>query len=216
MFNKTAKVLSKPTHNPVAVANEFVALAAVDRIVDINPAKLHALVYMAQGWHLGVNSNPLLNGRVSAWRDGVFVPELREAGCWGTKRVETPISVVSMDDARGIMAEQTPRMPSKHADLKTVEAVWKLYGRLPSFDLVRVTKEVASPWDLIWNDEERPNDEPKVIPNATMKIFFKQLADKRRSKVAGITETLRLHPTAGIDQTQPMLETPDPNRLRAV
>lgn len=213
---KTPKPLNKPTHNPVAVANEFVALAAADHTIDVNPAKLHALVYMAHGWHLGINGHPLLNGRISAWRDGIFVTELREAGCWGTKRVDAPIAIVSVDAARGMMAERTPRMPPKHADLKTIVAVWKLYGRLPPFDLVRVTKEVASPWDLIWNDEERPNDEPKVIPNATMKIFFKQLADKRRSKVAGITETLRLHPTAGIDQTQTMLETPNPNRLRSI
>lgn len=213
---KFAKIVSAPTFSPVAVANEFVALAGPDRIGDITPAKLHALVYLAHGWHLGVKGHPLLNGRVSAWRDGVFVAELREAGCWGTKRVETPLTLLTMDDARGMMAEQTPRMPVRSLELKTVHAVWKLYGRLPSFDLVRITKEAAAPWDLIWNDEERPNDEPKVIPNATMKIFFRELAGKRRSKIGGITETLRLHPTAGIDQTQPILETPDPDRLRAV
>jgi len=213
---KTAKVLDKPVHSPIAVANEYIALAANDRIHDVNPAKLHALVYLAHGWHLGITGKPLLEGRVMAWRDGVLVHELRESGCWGTKRVEAPLSLVTMDDARGMMAERTPRMPPKHADLKTVEAVWRLYGRLPSFDLVRVTKEVASPWDLIWNDEERPDDEPKPIPNATMKIFFRELSNKRRNKAGGITETLRLHPTAGIDQTQPVLETPDPNRLRAI
>lgn len=213
---RSPKLLSKPTYSPVAVANEFVALAATDGISDINPAKLHALVYLAHGWHLGINGYSLLNGRISAWRDGVFVTELRESGCWGTKRVEQPVTQVSMDAARGMMSEQTPRMPPKSDDLKTVGAVWRLYGRLPSFDLVRVTKEVASPWDLIWNDEERPDDEPKIIPNATMKIFFRELASKRRSKIGGITETLRLHPTAGIDQTQPILEVPDPDRLRAI
>ncbi len=213
---KSPKIIQKPTYSPVAVANEFVSLASIDRIADLNPAKLHALVYLAHGWHLGIEGHPLLNGRVSAWRDGVFVSELREAGCWGTKRVEKPISMVSMDDKRGLMVEQTPRLPLRSNDVKTIGAVWKLYGRLPSFDLVRVTKEVASPWDLIWNDEERPDDEPKVIPNATMKLFFRELASKRRSKIGGITETLRLHPTAGIDQTQPILEVPDPDRLRAV
>lgn len=205
------------THSAVALANEFLAIADAERVQDLNPSKLHDLVYLAHGWHLGIEGVPMASGNFYAWRDGVLAPALREAGCWGTKRQAGLVALIKMDEARGMMVEQTPRVPPKDPVHRTLQAAWKLYGRLPPFDLARVTKEAGAPWDLIWNDEERPNDEPKMIPNATMKIWFKELAAKRRSRAhLGITDTLRFHPTVGLDATQPMLETPDPDRLRSV
>lgn len=205
------------THSAVALANEFIALGQDHRIPDLNPPKLHDLIYLAHGWHLGIEGVPMVTGNLYAWRDGVFAPSLREAGCWGSKLFDGFVHIIQMDDARGLMVEQTPRVPPKDGAHRTIQAAWKLYGRLPPFDLSRVCKEAGAPWDLIWNDEERPNDEPKLIPNATLKIWFKELAAKRRSRTQlGITDTLRFHPTVGLDATQPMLERPDPDRLRSI
>lgn len=205
------------TYSAIALANEFIALADAERVPDINPSKLHDLIYLAHGWHLGIDGVPMATGNFYAWRDGVFAPTLREAGCWGTKRLSGFVALIQMDDTRGVMVEQTPRVPLKDPIHRTLQAAWKLYGCLPPFDLARVTKEAGAPWDLIWNDEERPSDEPKPIPNATIKIWFKELATKRRSRAQlGITDTLRFHPTVGLDATQPVLERPDPDRLRSI
>lgn len=213
---KTPLPMTAPL-SAVAVANELAALALAARVTDLSPSKLHDLVYLAHGWSLGVAGKALIAGAIHAWRDGVFAPELREAGCWGTKRLDGWVTTLVTDAARGVMVEQTPRLPPKDPAHKTLAAAWKLYGGLSPFDLSRITKEAGAPWDLIWNDEQRPDDEPKPIPNATLRLWFRELAAKRRGKAQlGLTDTRRFHASVGLEATQQMLEQPDPERVRAV
>lgn len=203
-------------HSALAVANYFVEAARRDGVKDLTPAKLHGLVYLAHGWLLGAAGQPIINGRVMADRDGVFMPELREAGCWGTKNVVEPVARFELDPARGVMAERSPVLAPNDPVMPALHWVWKTYGAMPSFKVAQHVREVGSPWDLIWNDEERENDEPKLIPNGTIKLWFKDLSSKRQ--VQGTHQKLtdaqvsERHPKLG--DTQNMLARPDPNRLR--
>lgn len=205
-------------YSAVAIANFFVRQAAKDGVRDLSPAKLHALVYFAHGWRLGVIGRSMVNGGVKAHRDGVFVPELREAGCWGTKRVEGLIAVVKLDETRGLMTEQTPELAADDPALASLEWVWKTYGRVPPFELARMTKEVGAPWDLIWNDEERPDDEPKTIPTGTVRLWFRELSARRRreSQQQALSGAQQRESAPALEETQQLLEQPNPDRLRSI
>ena len=195
-------------HNPLAIANYFILRARGENLRDFSPARLHALVYLAHGEWLGAQGKPLLSGTVSAHRDGVFIPELREAGCWGTRAIEEFISVVGLDQARGMMTEQKPVLPPGDPSLKSLDGFWKALGKLDSFQLSKLIMTAGSPWDLIWNDEERPDDEPKLIPNGTIKVWFQAQKAGRGSKPGAGSKTRP-------DRTQRLLATPDPERLRS-
>lgn len=193
-------------HSAVAIANHLIACAKRDGVVDLNSTKIHHLVYIAHGWHLGVRGGPLIAGRVMAHRDGVFINDLRESGCTGTKRVEAPIAVVETDEARGVMVESQPVVPPGDPAVPALEWVWRTYGRLTPYELSSFAREHGSPWDLIWNDERRDDDEPCPIPNGTIRAWFREQVAQTPGASEGV----------GYDETQTLLEKPDPNRLRAV
>lgn len=206
-------------YSAVAIANYFVARTAQDGVRDLSPAKLHDLVYLAHGWRLGIIGQSMIKTAVHAHRDGVFIPELREAGCWGTKRIESLVSVLRMDAARGMMIERSLELADNDPAGASLDWVWKTYGRLPPFEMSRLTREVGAPWDLIWNNEERTDDEPKLMPNGTIRLWFRELSAKRRQQEKGkmkLTSTQQFEASPNLEDTQQMLERPDPDRLRAL
>ena len=203
-------------YSALAIANHFVQTAQAENIKDMTPAKLHGLVYCAHGWLLAAAAQPLIHGAVMADRDGLFVTELRDAGCWGTRNVTQLVTVVRMNPARGLMEELTPLLPPKDPVLPALQWVWKTYGKLSSFQVGKHLKEAGGPWDLIWNDEERPDEEPKEIPNTTIKLWFRELSGKREAQAhhGKLTSTQRSERKPKLESTQRLLARPDPNRLR--
>ena len=73
-------------YSVIAVANEFLRRARESYRV-LSATQLHELIYCAQGWHLVVAGMPLIGGPVAAHRGGVYIPDLRVAGCWGAPEV---------------------------------------------------------------------------------------------------------------------------------
>lgn len=201
------------TYNALAIANYFFLRARSTHVRDLSPVKMHALVYLAHGWHLGETGKPLIDGRVSANRDGVLLPDLREAGCWGTKAMSDFVSVLRMDEARGVMVEQKPMLPAGAAVTTLLDWVWKTYSKLTLFELTQQVTRPGGAWDLIWNDEERPDDEPKLIPVGTIRLWFQELKHGKRGSTTGrkLTDTQRRK----LEKTQRILAKPDPDRIRS-
>ena len=56
-----------PNHNALAIMNEFVERA---RPVNLPQMKFQKLVYMAHGWNLAINNDPLVSNRIEAWDGG--------------------------------------------------------------------------------------------------------------------------------------------------
>jgi uncharacterized phage-associated protein len=196
--------------SPVAIANYFIAQASQHGVRDFPATKIHDLVFMAQGWHLGAHGKRLFEGAIMAARDGILIPDLRDAGCSGGRNCGEPLSVYATDDTRGMMTEQTPEIPADSPLVKTLTWVWQTYGHLAAYEISRFTREPGGPWDLLWNDEERPNEEPRQIPTGTTKLWFRE----QLRGMPGVGHLLGADPEAA--QTQSVLERPDPNRLRKV
>jgi uncharacterized phage-associated protein len=197
-------------HSALAIANHFIQ-AALDQDLasrDFTPAKVHGLVYLAHGWLLGSAGAPIIKGQVMADRDGVFIPELRDAGCTGTKNVTALVSVIEMDDKRGVMVEHTPQITRQNPTVSALAWIWKTYGPLSSFSITQHIKESGSPWDQVWMQARRANDAPRQIPNATIKAWFHQLQGRRadQSKECKLSKTQQLERRPkGLDRTQQLL-----------
>jgi len=203
-------------YSALAIANYFVALAQAEGVKDMTPAKLHGLVYCAHGWLLAAAAQPLVRGAVMADRDGVFLSEMKDAGCWGTRNVTQYVNVVRLNPTRGVMEELTPLLPAKDPVVPALQWVWKTYGKLSSFQVGKHLKEAGGPWDLIWNDEARPDEEPKEIPNTTIKLWFRELSGKRDAQAGHhvkLTDTQRSERRPKLESTQRLMRT-DPHKIR--
>lgn len=200
----------------LAIANHFIALARKYKIRELPPVKLHGLVYFAHGWWLGLTGKHLLDNAVRAARAGVFVPELREAGCWGTRNTDGWLGFTKMDEGRGLMTEITPRLPHEDPAVRLLAWVWDIYGTLQAFEISQQIRAVGTPWDLIWNDEGRQENDSALIPNGTVRLWFQALSDRYRSEGRALPEVPEHAVRPQMSSTQPTLVTKpdDPNRLR--
>jgi uncharacterized phage-associated protein len=156
-------------YSAVAVANEFLRRAR-ESYRTLSPTQLHELVYCAQGWHLVVAGAPLISGPVAAHRGGVYVPDLRIAGCWGAQ------AVAGLLHEEG-NASTFPRVEDGTPARFTIDHVWEDYGPLSRYDLTRLTLAPTGPWDQVWNVDERHDS--VLIPNRLLREWFGQVATWR-------------------------------------
>jgi uncharacterized phage-associated protein len=153
----------------VAVANEFLRRARESRQV-LSATQLHELVYCAHGWHLVVAGQPLISGPVAAHRGGVYIPDLKSAGCWGVGPVQGLLHLV--DDVQTF-----PRVEAGTPARFTIDHVWDDYGPLSRYDLTRFTLTEKGPWDQVWNADGR--HESALVPNRLLREWFGQVATWR-------------------------------------
>jgi uncharacterized phage-associated protein len=194
-------------HNALAVANYFIQAAKSGGLAtrDFPPSKVHGLVYLANGWMLGSAGTSIVAGKIAADKDGVFIPELRDAGCAGTKNVTELVSVIKMDEARGVMTEQTPMLTPQNATVQALAWIWKTYGPLSSFRISEHIKEPGSPWDSVWHQPGRKGEEAQPIPNAMIKAWFRGLQGKRaeQERHCKLSQTQKLEKTSKFEKTLP-------------
>ena len=208
-MNKKVEIRS---FNSVAIANNLVARAQRGKRTDLSGNKLQDLVYLAHGWHLGLTAKALISQRVYAGHDGVFIPELRDAGCWGGNKVLEPISQIVMDSQKGVMTEHIPQLPANHPVLAVMARIWAIWGQMSAYELRDFVREHGAPWDLIWNDEDRTDDEPQLVPTGTIRLWFMgYVASEERKALAAAARK-----NNNIGDTQQLLVSPDPGRLRVV
>ena len=152
-------------YGAVAVANEFLRRARESHRV-LSATQVHELVYCAQGWHLVLTERPLISGPVAAHRGGVFIPDLRVAGCWGAEPVQGLIHEVSNDAL-------FPRLDASSPVQLTIDHVWEDYGPLSRYELTRFTLTEKGPWDQTWNTDARRDS--FLIPNRLLRGWFGQV-----------------------------------------
>lgn len=123
-----------PAYDPRAIANEFLRLNGGP----MNQIKLQKLVYIAHGWNLAINREPLVAGRIEAWDGGPVMRliwnHLRDFGynvaghLFGGTSSE-PYSAELSDGERNIISH-----------------VWGKYGQYSGIELSEMTHEPGTPW----------------------------------------------------------------------
>lgn len=79
-------------HSPIAIANEFIRRAVKDGH-GLDQMQLQKLVYIAHGWNLAVNGEPLVDEAPIAAPYGISFPSLSAAlVSYGSDKIKTEIT----------------------------------------------------------------------------------------------------------------------------
>ena len=124
-------------HSAKAIVNEFLRR----RKDTAWPQQMHIqkLAYIAHGWNLAINGEPLIDEQPQAWDNGpVFRSvwdHIRDFGYRGENN--TLVDPVSREEIK------TDLSPSEK---QIIDAVWKRYGPISASKLSDMTHEPGTPW----------------------------------------------------------------------
>lgn len=133
-------------HTSMAIANQFLDLQGGE--TGLTQMQLQKLAYIAQGWNLAINGEPLISEDVQAWDNGPVFRELwdhvtRYGSAFITKRI-------SPSDRPSMFSKEQSKEPYKaqltDSEKKVIEHVWKRYGRYGAFQLSKMTHQPETPW----------------------------------------------------------------------
>ncbi|MBC7652796.1 MAG: SocA family protein [Deinococcales bacterium] len=153
--------------NSLAIANYFVK-KSLDEGIELTPMKLLKLVYIAHGWYLGINDEPLVNEGVQAWKYGPVIPTVyQEFRGYGNSQ----IGKLAYDFDNGMQV--VTLMPNKD---KTdfLDKVWDVYKGYNGLQLSTLTHQIGTPWDIVWNNENGKLKSSAIIRNNLIEEHYKQ------------------------------------------
>jgi uncharacterized phage-associated protein len=172
-------------YDPKAIANYFLS-AAEAKGESLTPMKLQKLVYFANGWHLALKDEPLINEQVEAWPYGPVIPSLhRTFRRFGdqpiTGRAIRVLTKSDSDDRWSIYRSKSEpsidELPEQAEFTKAfLDRIWDLYGHYTAIQLSNETHRPGSPWDVI--SQKYSGEIPKRtdIPAELMTEHFRSLA----------------------------------------
>lgn len=126
-----------PNHSAKAIANEFLRR----RGSDAGPPQLliQKLAYIAHGWNLAINGDPLIVEAPEAWDNGPVYrsiwEHIKEFGYGGPNCTLT-------DPKTGAVIEEALTQNEKNI----VDHVWSKYGSMSASELTAITHQKDTPW----------------------------------------------------------------------
>jgi uncharacterized phage-associated protein len=170
-------------YDPKAIANYFLKVAE-EQGEPLTPMKLQKLVYYANGWHLAINDEPLINEQVEAWSYGPVVPSLyHEFRRFGDQAItEQAFDMVTESDDPWEMAlvrlEPTIDDRPNHADFARafLDRIWETYSGYSAIQLSNETHRPGSPWDTVRKQYNGAIPKRTDIPSDLMKEYFRALS----------------------------------------
>ncbi|NYZ24121.1 SocA family protein [Azospirillum sp. ROY-1-1-2] len=147
-----------PLHDARDVANQIIRRAAMHRRT-LTPMQVLKLVYMSQGWMLGLYGRPLFSQSVEAWQYGPVIPDVYHAlKGYGSSPVLATINC-----------------PQEHYDpqeIDIINQVVDIYKDWNGIELSNWTHQPGSPWHTTWHINGRNS----TIPIDTIQAYFNRLA----------------------------------------
>lgn len=135
--------------NALSVANYFIDLAHEEG-KDLQLLGLVKRVYIAHGFALALSGHGLLDPRfdkVEAWKYGPVIPSVYHSFKRFKSNPITEKAVVLELDENNQPTFPTPTLYDKD-DIAVVEMVWKRYKSFSGSELVDLTHEEGTPWQL--------------------------------------------------------------------
>ena len=159
----------------MAIANEF--LKKPGALGQLTQMQLLKLAYIAHGWNLAVNGQPLITEQVRAWDYGPVVPDLYDhVKYYGTGPV-TKVITTSDSEAYRFFGDKNASGTPYEANVSAAEAdvidrVWQRYGHYSGFKLSDLTHKPGTPWFQTYFSEGRS----AVISNDLIRQHYLELA----------------------------------------
>lgn len=150
-------------HTAKQVANELLDLAKKAGR-PLTPMQLIKLVYLCQGWMLGIKGRPLFNDPVEAWAYGPVIRSVYDA----VKQYrDQPIS--------GRIPADQAEFTSDESDI--IDQTFEQFGSLDGLALSTLTHQSGSPWSITHEKLGRN----ARISNDLMQAHFRDLFCERIS-----------------------------------
>jgi len=152
------------------IANELLD-AAEDTRSRIDPLQLQKLLYLAQGWTLGLTGDPLFREPVEAWEYGPVVPDIYHSlKIFGASPVRTRLKAFDKVRRQVVIAQEL----FDELEGEILRAIWDKYGNWSGSKLISLTHQVGSPW---W--QARHSGEYNArISHSSMIDWFAEEAEK--------------------------------------
>lgn len=135
-----------PRHPAAAIANEFLRRRGSSSL----PSQMfiQKLAYIAHGWNLAINKEPLIEENPEAWDNGPVYrsiwDHIKDNGYQGQN-----CALVDRFDGKELVAELTPR------EKLIIDHVWKKYNSYSANKLSQMTHEPDTPWSKAYFDRGR-------------------------------------------------------------
>lgn len=146
------------------IANTFIRKAREEGRGDLTPMKLLKLVYIAQGWSLGINNQPLFAEEIEAWKYGPVIPALYHQ--------------IKQYRSHPVEAELPQPTQGEHIqadDQRLLDRVWETYGQHDGITLSSITHQPGTPWDQTWDDR---GIHGLIIPPSKIREHYQRLAQR--------------------------------------
>lgn len=155
--------------NALAVANYFIELSQKEN----KPITLLGLikrVYIAHGFSLAIFHKSLLDPRfdkVEAWKYGPVIPSVYHSFKQFKANPITEKTVVMNWDVEKYAPEfHTPELKDSNSK-KIVKMVWERYKGTTDSQMVSLTHQKGTPWDMCYVENENAE-----IPDGITKLFY--------------------------------------------
>lgn len=143
-----------------AIANEFLRLTR-QQGKQLTNMQLQKLVFLAQGYALAVQGNPIHNHDTRAWQWGPVIPKLY-------KSLQKFGSNVVTEDLK---AEDV--IDDNSDEARIIKAVLEAYGDRSGSELLAITHQANTPWSKTWEKKQF-----SIIDNALIANYYKSLLQK--------------------------------------
>jgi uncharacterized phage-associated protein len=157
-------------HSSLAIANEFIQRGLRGDTPPLTHMQIQKLIYLAHGWNLGANGQPLIEDPIEAWKFGPVIRKVYSAlSKYGDAPVKRPIhwgddNILYRGGDGGLAVEEL-----SNAEKEIIELCWQSFGELPAFKLSALTHQPGTPWS-----ETFALGANRVIPNELIEAHFRQ------------------------------------------
>ena len=136
-FERFGREFLMPNHDARAIANEFLRRRGSDSWPQ--QLSIQKLTYIAHGWNLAINGEPLVEELPQAWDNGpVFRSiwdHIKDYGYRGQNC--TLVDPLTKEEIRESLTPQEEAI---------IDHVWRKYGGKSSAELSNMTHKVGTPW----------------------------------------------------------------------
>lgn len=135
------------------IANEFIKLARADSR-ELDQMQLQKLVYVAHGWCLALDGEPLTGDRPEAWEFGPVYRRLADALVqYGCDPVTREILQSEAFPQLGAACHDRPAQGDlTRSETETITHVYQNYGTLHSSQLSSLTRRGDTPWKTVFEN----------------------------------------------------------------
>jgi uncharacterized phage-associated protein len=139
--------------------------------------KIQKLVYFANGWHLAVKGDPLIDEQVEAWTFGPVILSLYGAFRKSGGRPITASAVRRDSDFQIVGVHDLGDVPDQARFTNALlDRIWAIYGGYSAIQLSNETHRSGSPWDTVFKHYKGTIPKGTDIPANLMRKYFRSLA----------------------------------------